>query len=182
MNEKRFKLAYEKGNEAIFEDLDHPYPIRMTNKEVENLLNKQQDTIITLKRRLEKINGGYGHLTHRKGLTANEWLIESQEKELKKKNKQISDWIEQHSKDIVKISEQKTTISQLEEENDNMNLFIKQTIEPLLFNCVFELNTIESMSQVELANKIENEIIPFIQDFKYLKYESPEEAKQDKSE
>ena len=117
MSEKRFKLAYEKGNEAIFEDLNHPYPRRMTNREVENLLNEQQ-----------------------------------------------------------------ATISQLEEENDNMNLFIKQTIEPLLFNCVFELNTIESMSQVELANKIEDEIIPFIQDFKYLKYESPEEEKQDKSE
>ena len=45
MTEKRFKLAYEKGNEAIFEDLDHPYPIRMTNREVENLLNEQQATI-----------------------------------------------------------------------------------------------------------------------------------------
>ena len=135
-----------------------------------------------LKERLEKINGGYGHLTHRNGLTANEWLIESQERELKKKNEQISDWIERHSKDIVKIGEQKATISQLEEENDNMNLFIKQTIEPLLFDCVFELNTIESMSQVELAEKIEDEIIPFIQDFKYLKYESLEEEKQDKSE
>ena len=181
MSEKRFKLAYEKGNEAIFEDLaKYPYPRRMTNKEVENLLNKQQDTIITLKRRLEKINGGYGLLTHRNGLTANEWLIESQERELKKKNEQISDWIERHSKDIVKIGEQKSTISRLEEENDNMNLFIKQTIEPLLFNCVFELDTIESMSQVELARKIEDEIIPFIQDFKYLKYESLEEEKQDK--
>lgn len=81
-----------------------------------------------------------------------------------------------------KLNEQQATISRLEEENDNMNLFIKQTIEPLLFNCVFELNTIESMSQVELANKIEDEIIPFIQDFKYLKYESLEEEKQDKSE
>ena len=80
------------------------------------------------------------------------------------------------------LNELSTSCRQLEEENDNMNLFIKQTIEPLLFNCVFELNTIESMSQVELANKIENEIIPFIQNFKYLKYESPEEEKQDKSE
>lgn len=41
MTEKRFKLAYEKGIEAIFEDLAHPYPRRMTNKEVENLLNEQ---------------------------------------------------------------------------------------------------------------------------------------------
>ena len=80
------------------------------------------------------------------------------------------------------LNEQQSTISQLEEENDNMNLFIKQTIEPLLFNCVFELDTIESMSQVELSRKIEDEIIPFIQDFKYLKYESLEEEKQDKSE
>ena len=78
------------------------------------------------------------------------------------------------------MNEQEQKIQKLESENDNMNLFIKQTIEPLLFNCVFELNTIESMSQVELANKIEDEIIPFIQDFKYLKYESPEEEKQDK--
>lgn len=40
MTGKRFKLAYEKGNEAIFEDLANPYPKRMTNKEVENLLNE----------------------------------------------------------------------------------------------------------------------------------------------
>ena len=66
-----------------------------------------------LKERLEKINGGYGHLTHRNGLTANEWLIESQERELQKKNEQISDWIEQHSKDVVKIGEQQATIDQL---------------------------------------------------------------------
>ena len=81
-----------------------------------------------------------------------------------------------------KLNELSTSCRQLEEENDNMNLFIKQTIEPLLLDCVFELNTTESMSQVELAEKIEDEIIPFIQDFKYLKYESPEEEKQDKSE
>ena len=88
------------------------------------LLNEQQATIITLKRRLEKINGGYGHLTHRNGLTANEWLIESQERELKKKNEQISDWIERHSKDIEKISEQQNTISQLEEENEQLRQVI----------------------------------------------------------
>ena len=85
-------------------------------------------------------------------------------------------------RDEMSIKTMMSNMKKLEEANDNMNLFIKQTIEPLLFNCVFELNTIESMSQVELANKIENEIIPFIQNFKYLKYESPEEEKQDKSE
>lgn len=50
MREKRFKLAYEKGNEAIFEDLDPPYPRRLTNKEVENLLNEQQTTIEQLEK------------------------------------------------------------------------------------------------------------------------------------
>ena len=83
-------------------------------------MNEQEATIITLKRRLEKINGGYGLLTHRNGLTANECLIESQERELEKKNEQISDWIKQHSKDIAKIGEQQATISQLEEENEQL--------------------------------------------------------------
>ena len=132
MTEKRFRLAYEKGNEAIFEDLaKYPYPKRMTNKEVERKLNEQQSII---------------------------------------------------RRDEMSIKTMMSNMKKLEEANDNMNLFIKQTIEPLLFNCVFELNTIESMSQVELAKKIENEIIPFIQNFKYLKYESPEEEKQDQSE
>ena len=132
MTEKRFKLAYEKGNEAIFEDLaKYPYPKRMTNREVERMLNAQSSII---------------------------------------------------RRDEMSIKTMMSNMEKLEEANDNMNLFIKQTIEPLLFNCVFELNTIESMSQVELAKKIENEIIPFIQNFKYLKYESPEEEKQDQSE
>ena len=43
MSEKRFVLAYEKGNEAIFEDRDYPYPKRMTNKEVEKKLNELYD-------------------------------------------------------------------------------------------------------------------------------------------
>ena len=195
MNEKRFIRAEDSnGLKSIFDnEIENGKPILVNCigevGKVVDLLNELEDENEQLqkyneqlKERLEKINGGYGLLTHRNGLTANEWLIESQERELEKKNEQISDWIERHSKDIVKIGEQKSTISQLEEEKDNMNLFIKQTIEPLLFNCVFELNTIESMSQVELAEKIEDEIIPFIQDFKYLKYESPEEEKQDKSE
>lgn len=51
MSEKRFKLAYEKGNEAIFEDLaEYPYPRRMTNNEVENLLNEQQEMIDQLEK------------------------------------------------------------------------------------------------------------------------------------
>ena len=69
---------------------------RLSEMEIVDLLNKQQDTIITLKKRLEKINGGYGLLVHRNGLTANEWVIESQERELKKKNELISDLKEEN--------------------------------------------------------------------------------------
>ena len=114
MGEKRFRVRFEQedGRGEIVNEKG----VELTAREVVDCLNKQQDTIITLKRRLEKINGGYGHLTHRNGLTANEWVIESQEKELIKKNEQISDWIERHSKDIVKIGEQQTTIRELKEE------------------------------------------------------------------
>lgn len=116
MSEKRFEI-----------DIDHLLLVwdaeknkRLEIEDIVDLLNKQEDAIITLKRRLEKINNGYGDLTHRNGLTANEWLIESQEKELKKKNEQISEWIEQHSKDIAKISEQNKLIQNLKEENDEL--------------------------------------------------------------
>ena len=124
MSEKRFVIKKgSSGDYDIYDNLKGDYfigdgslPVNSFAEEIVDLLNKQQDTIITLKRRLEKINGGYGHLTHRNGLTANEWVIESQEKELKKKNEQISDWIERHSKDIVKIGEQQSTIRELKEE------------------------------------------------------------------
>lgn len=116
MSEKRFSY----GETDLFEWVEENGEM-ISTRECANKLNEQQDTIITLKRRLEKINGGYGHLTHRNGLTANEWVIERQEKELKKKNEQISDWIEQHSKDIVKIGEQQTTIRSLKKENRALN-------------------------------------------------------------
>ena len=113
MSDKRFRDDDGKLDLGKIERYeDSSYKIVLLLKYIE----EQQDTIITLKRRLEKINGGYGHLTHCKGLTANEWVIESQEKELKKKNEQISDLIEQHSKDVVKIGEQQTTIRELKEE------------------------------------------------------------------
>ena len=115
MSEKRFIY----GETDLFEWVEDNGQI-ISTKECVNKLNEQQDTIITLRRRLEKINGGYAHLTHRNGLTANEWVIESQERELQKKNEQISDWIEQHSKDIEKISEQQATISDLKEENEQL--------------------------------------------------------------
>lgn len=117
MTEKRFvciDIGY--GDEWYITDNGE----KLSEMEIVDLLNKQQDIIIALKRRLEKINGGYGLLTHRKGLTANEWVIESQERELKKKNEQISDWIEQHSKNIVKICEQQAIIKQLEAENEQL--------------------------------------------------------------
>ena len=64
----------------------------------------------------------------------------------------------------------------------NTRVFLQETIVNLLWQCASELVTIESMSQVELAHKIEDEIIPFITDYKYEEYESLEEEKQDKSE
>ena len=110
MSEKRFRDDDGKLDLGKIERYeDSSYKIVLLLKYIE----EQQDTIITLKRRLEKINGGYGHLTHCKGLTANEWVIESQEKELKKKNEQISDLIEQHSKDVVKIGEQQADLNYL---------------------------------------------------------------------
>ena len=118
MCEQRFTIQKARGMYLHLPIFDNG--VEMADGDVCILLNEQQATIITLKRRLEKINGGYGLLTHRNGLTANECLIESQERELEKKNEQISDWIERHSKDIEKISEQQNTISQLEEENEQL--------------------------------------------------------------
>lgn len=102
MSENRFSWETEKlqhSDDEVIMVIDN------ANKEwkghilnIVDLLNEQEAIIITLKRRLEKINGGYGHLTHRNGLTANEWLIESQEKELQKKNEQISDLKEENKR------------------------------------------------------------------------------------
>lgn len=61
----------------------------------------------------------------------------------------------------------------------NTNLFLQDVIVEILFDCVFEMTTIESMSQIELADKIENEIISFIQNYNYYEYESVEEMKGD---
>ena len=117
MSEKRFKFY---SDDYLVGIIDTATGKKLNHFATIDLLNEQQATIITLRRRLEKINGGYAHLTHRNGLTANEWVIESQERELQKKNEQISDWIEQHSKDIEKISEQQATISDLKEENEQL--------------------------------------------------------------
>ena len=149
MSEKRFSSNfYEEEGRTITCNGNE-----LTQNEVVDLLNEQQDTIITLRRRLEKINGGYGHLTHRNGLTANEWLIESQERELKKKNEEISDWIERHSKDIAKIGEQKSTISQLEEENEQLKEENKKLIEEWEFSFRTEMAH-HRFAEKELQEKI----------------------------
>lgn len=96
MSEERFRLI--KIDDYVFQIHDIDNDLYLVAEQICNLLNEQQDTIITLKRRLEKINGGYGHLTYRRGLTANEWLIESQERELKKKDEQISDLKEENAR------------------------------------------------------------------------------------
>ena len=97
MNEKRF-ITIDHST-CVFDKITKEEYVCIDREEaflVCKRLNEQQDTIITLKRRLEKINGCYGHLTYRSGLTANEWLIESQERELKKKNEQISNLKEEN--------------------------------------------------------------------------------------
>lgn len=134
MSEKRFELV--NGIITDMQDNERMYGIFELVDKLNELCEENEQLRKyngQLKKRLEKINGGYGHLTHRNGLTANEWLIESQEKELQKKNEQISDWIEQHSKDVAKIGEQQATISDLKEENeqlqkqiDEYNLILKQ--------------------------------------------------------
>jgi len=55
VSEKRFILAYEKGNEAIFEDNNHIFPKRMTNKEVEKMLNSLNEENKQLLYKLQQI-------------------------------------------------------------------------------------------------------------------------------
>ena len=64
----------------------------------------------------------------------------------------------------------------------NVNSFLQDTIINILFDCAFEMKTIESMRQIELAHKIEDELIPFIQNYNYLEYESVEEMKGEDNE
>lgn len=122
MSEKRFIY----GETDLFEWVENNGQI-ISTKECVNKLNEQQDTIITLRRRLEKINGGYGHLTYRRGLTANEWLIESQERELKKKNEQISDLKEENE-------ELKQRITLFEKQEDEFEQYTAQSIENMIAN------------------------------------------------
>lgn len=126
MSEKRFVYEEEHFPVALMQIKDTISNKTYDLEECCELLNEQQTIILNLKLRLEKINGGYGHLTHKKGLTPNEWLLSKQERELKEKDEQISNWIEQHSKDIVRISEQQSTIGKLQRYNDVLhdeNLF-----------------------------------------------------------
>lgn len=60
------------------------------------------------------------HMAYRNGLTANEWVIQSQEKELKKKDEQISGWIEKYAENIVRIRDQQRIINELKEENEKL--------------------------------------------------------------
>ena len=178
MSEKRFfKVEYDEewylfdsntiSEELVTEQAEYGYGVfanSLSPSEICERLNEQEATIITLKRRLEKINGGYGLLTHRNGLTANECLIESQERELEKKNEQISDWIERHSKDIEKISEQKNTISQLEEENDQLRQMIKDNVfgryvEGSLADLEFKAIAYDDIIKLEIPNESEPKLI-----------------------
>lgn len=116
MNDKKFRLS----SETVLQYQIIKNDTGLNENEVVDLLNLLSEENKVLKRRLEKINGGYGLQTRRNGLTANEWLIQSQEKELRKKDDKISEWIWQHSKDIVRIGEQNKIIKNLKEENEQL--------------------------------------------------------------
>jgi len=124
MSEKRFKFY---SDDYLVGIIDTATGKKLNHFATIDLLNEQQDTIITLRRRLEKINGGYGHLTYRRGLTANEWLIESQERELKKKNEQISDLKEENE-------ELKQRITLFEKQEDEFEQYTAQSIENMIAN------------------------------------------------
>ena len=64
--------------------------------------------------------------------------------------------------------------SKIDYKSTNTNSFLQDVIVRILFDCVFEMTTIESTSQIELADKIENKIIPFIQNYGYLGDENNE--------
>lgn len=154
---QQLKKLLKENNEKFGKCWDRIYSLEKENEQLRKY-NGQ------LKKRLEKINGGYGHLTHRNGLTANEWLIESQEKELQKKNEQISDWIERHSKDIEKISEQQNTISQLEEENEQLRQMIKENVfgryeEGSLVDLEFKAIAYDDIIKLEIPNESEPKLI-----------------------
>ena len=68
--------------------------------------------------------------------------------------------------------------SKIDYKSTNTNLFLQDVIVKILFDCAFEMKTIESMSQVELADRIENEIIPFIQNYGYIGDENNEKWNQ----
>lgn len=77
---KRFVLAYEKGNEAIFEDRDYPYPKRMTNKQVERKLNELAEENEQLKSLLKEAEEGISRLKESNRLLQ-ESLLESETSE-----------------------------------------------------------------------------------------------------
>ena len=166
MSEERFKEVYgsiwdSKTDELYFVDYKSD---EKNMKRVMKKLNSLEEENKQLKRRLEKINGGYGHLTHRKGLTANEWLIQSQEKELKKKDDRISEWIEQHSKDIAKISEQNKLIQNLKEENDKLKELIKGNVfgkyrEGSLADLKFKAIAYDDIVKLEMSYESEPKVI-----------------------
>ena len=154
MSEKRFEID---GVEVerfmlVFGDDGTRIVDNQTGKElyaidVVGVLNEQQDTITLLKIRLEKINGGYGHLTHKNGLTPNEWLLQSQEQELRKKNERIHELIEEYGENIAEISK-------LQYENKTLRKTCRQLQDKIDFLCeVFDYGSDESIQKVKKYEK-----------------------------
>jgi len=129
-----------------------------------------------LKERLERINGGYGHLTYHNGLTANEWLIESQEREIKKKNEQISDLKEENErlKQQIKIEKKwqlekdryyvdlHKKYDKLEKENDELK---KQVEDCRDYNAILYKNCIQKDKRwLKRIKRVEDELEEYIKE------------------
>lgn len=149
MSEKRFRLAYEKGNEAIFEDLAHPYPKRMTNKEVERKLNEQHSII-----RRDEISI--------KTMMSNMKKLEEENEQLREINKEISDDLHncRLNKNIIREK-----LKLWQEVHKEYNIYSIKNFEELLneqeqkiqrWKNLYELKDAEVTARVDSLNKVCN--------------------------
>ena len=158
MSDERFILCNKTTDSNVWDTLEKQcysleYVVSLLNylndenktlKEENEQLQKYNEQ---LKERLEKINGGYGHLTHRNGLTANEWLIESQEREQKKKNEQISDLKEENEQlkqeHKIAIDEMITDYKNLEKEIKRLECLNNQLERRLDYDIAYDMEECE---------------------------------------
>ena len=150
MSEKRFVLAYKKGNEAIFEDRDYPYPKRMTNKEVEKKLNELNDENEQLRQR-------YYALKKENDRLENNIIHLNESNDCKEKNLKIMELsdTEHNLKMLLANSDEQTEIfiKGLQDENEQLKSLLKDAEE--------EIETLKKSNQCSmeaLANKISKRV------------------------